>query len=75
MVPTFWALFPAMHGNTLDVPLLLVYPQWLDPWWSKHRQYRSWDIIREPRRDCRKGRHYLTIILRKPFPENKTVAL
>ncbi len=36
------------------------HPQWPDPWWSKHRQYHSLGIIRELRRECRKGRHYLT---------------
>ncbi len=30
-------------------------------WWSKHRQYHSWDVIREPRRECRKAGHYLAI--------------
>ena len=43
------------------------YPQWPDPWWSKHRQYRSWDIIRELRRECCKAGHYLAIILPKHF--------
>ncbi len=43
------------------------YPQWPDPWWSKHREYRSRDIIRELRRECRKAGHYLAIILPKPF--------
>ena len=43
------------------------YPQWPDPWWSKHRQYRSWDIIRELRRECHKAGHYLAIILPKPL--------
>ncbi len=27
-----------------------------------HRQYRSVSIIREPRRECHKGRHYLAIV-------------
>ena len=43
------------------------YPQWPDPWWSKHRQYRSWGIIRERGRECRKGRHYLAIRLPSPL--------
>ena len=37
--------------------------------WSKHRQYRSCSIIREPRREHRKGRHYLAITLPTPFSE------
>ena len=44
-------------------------------WWSKHRQYRSWGIIREPRRECRKDRHYLVITLPTPLPEREPVYL
>ncbi len=43
------------------------YPQWPDLWWSKHRPYRSCDIIRELRRECRKAGHYLAITLPKPL--------
>ncbi len=43
------------------------HPQWPDPWWSIHRQYRSQGIIVEARRDCRKGRHYLASTLPSPL--------
>ncbi len=38
-------------------------PQWPDPWWSKHRQYHRWVIIRKPRRECHEAGHYLAIVL------------
>ncbi len=52
-----------MHDNTL------AYPQWPNTWWSNHRQYRRWGIIREPKTEYHKAGHYPTIKFPNPFLE------